>query len=131
MGLFKKVKKGVKKVAKKVASVPKRGVKEVLREGKDIYKFTKTALTDVVGEFADIVSPLTSSLVPDIPEQEILEDIMPDPNKPITDAVDREQRRAQKYAAYSTEAATNKKRKLGNYGDTEISKYIDKLNQTA
>ena len=93
-------------------------LKSVKKIGKKITK----GVGDLVAPIADMFTPD----MPDVPEVEA-----PDPNKPLTDAVEAEQTRAQKYAAYSTDAYTNQNRKkrLGPYNSTEIQSYVDRLNQ--
>jgi len=121
---WKKAKNKVKSAAKKYTNFAKDTIGNPLRPDKAI----KNVIKWDIGEVADVLSPLAGMMAPDIDLGDDPTEDLKDSSVSATQSVDQERERAKRYAAYSTDNTTGKKRKLGSYGQgTELQKYMDRV----
>jgi len=131
MSLFKKVKKAAKKVTSKAKKWAKEGVDRALNPVdavKDTFKAAGKGLKWGTGEVGDLSGGVAGLMAPDIDLGQDPTQALEDTSMSATESVDAEQERARRYAAYSTDTASGKKKRLGTYGQgTELQKYMDRV----
>jgi hypothetical protein len=124
MGLFKKI----KKAAKKVTSKAKKWTKKAIDLSLDPVDTAKKGLKWAGSEAGDLLGGVAGLMAPDIDLGQDPTEELKDTGVSASESVDAEQERAKRYAAYSTDAASGKKKRLGTYGQgTELQKYMDRV----